>query len=172
MGEVIKSQTLTQRRVYRIHASGSTIRCFSIVRDETRRALNYYRREDKRLHLLRANADILDETGFKRLVKHSQRARKSARMPWDPPDIETEIQFERDLFNRLRKHVFKLHPPAGPRSVLRVATLPLDLFGDSRYPVSIFMPFARPSCALSGAYKLEVLSQVQRDFSSPIRYSQ
>jgi hypothetical protein len=70
-GQVIESQTLTQRRVYRIHASGSTIRCFSIVRDGTHRTLNYYRREDKRLHLLRTNADILDETGFERLVKHS-----------------------------------------------------------------------------------------------------
>src|ERR1700733_6731203 len=30
-GDVIKSQPLTQRRVYRIHAGGSTIQCFSIV---------------------------------------------------------------------------------------------------------------------------------------------
>jgi hypothetical protein len=69
------------------------------------------------------------------------------RIPWDSPDIETEIEYERGLFNELRKHVFKLHPPAEPRPVLRVATLPLDLLGDSRYPVSIFSLFARlPMC--------------------------
>ena len=141
-GDTIKSQTLRLRKVYRIHATGSTIRCFCIVRDGARRSLNRYRTEDKRLHHLKTDADILDETGFSRLVTHCQRARKTIKIPWDSPDIEAEVEFERDLFSELRKHLFSLHAPTEPG---QVAALAPDSMGDPRYFVCVFTLFARPS---------------------------
>jgi hypothetical protein len=112
-GDIIKTRSLMARRVYRIHATGSNIECFTIAREGRRRPENCYSTEDKRLHLLCTEADILGDVGFTRLVKHSQRARRWIRLPSDTdvPNIGAEIEFERDLFSRLQAHVFKLHGP-------------------------------------------------------------